>query len=163
MRRGTTLILAAALLAAGSALAVAALRGPDRPETLQERVDAVASTLRCPVCQNLSVADSPSRLASEMRREIGQDLQAGRSPEEIRARFAAAYGEWILQAPPKEGINLVAWLAPALLLAGGALAAFSAVRGWTARGRRDALERGAPLSPGDRAMLRRALAEEEPR
>jgi cytochrome c-type biogenesis protein CcmH len=163
MRRGTTLVLAAALLAAGAALAVVALRGPEQPRTLQERVDAVASTLRCPVCQNLSVADSPSRLASDMRREIGLDLQAGRSPEEIRARFAAAYGDWILQAPPKEGINLVAWLAPALLLAGGALAAVSAVRGWTVRGRRETPVEETPLSPGDRAMLRRALAEEEPR
>jgi cytochrome c-type biogenesis protein CcmH len=163
MRRRTTMALAAALLAAGVALAVVALRGPDVPRTLGERVEAVASTLRCPVCQNLSVADSPSRLASEMRREIALDLQAGKSPEQIRAEFTAAYGEWILQAPPKEGFNLVAWLAPALLLAGGALAAFSAVRGWTARGRRVDLHPEAPPSPQDRAMLRRALAEEEPR
>jgi cytochrome c-type biogenesis protein CcmH len=160
--RWPSAVLAAALLVAGGALLMVGLRGPDAPRTLDERVDAVASTIRCPVCQNLSVADSPSRLAAGMRAEIARDLRAGKSPSEIRAELAAAYGEWILQAPPKEGIGLVAWLAPALLLLGGAVAAVAAVRGWTARGGRSRRPGAAPaLSPEDRALLRRAMAEEE--
>jgi cytochrome c-type biogenesis protein CcmH len=113
-KRGTILLLAA-MGAAVVALAVAALRGPDRPATLDARVEAVASTLRCPVCQNLSVADSPSGLAGEMRRTIEERLRAGDGPAEIRADFAAAYGPWILQAPPKEGIILVAVAAAGVL------------------------------------------------
>ena len=157
-RRWPSVALAGILLAAGVSLLVVAVRGPQPPSTLDERVEAVAVTLRCPVCQNLSVADSPSRLAAEMRRQIGRDLRAGLTPDQIRARFAAAYGEWILQAPPKQGINLVAWLAPALLLLGGAVAGGLALRGWAGR-------RRAPpehISPEDRAMLRRALSEEDP-
>jgi cytochrome c-type biogenesis protein CcmH len=153
--------LAAALLVAGGTLLAVGLRGPEPPRTLDERVDAVASTIRCPVCQNLSVADSPSRLASGMRAEIARDLRAGKSPVEIRAELAAAYGEWILQAPPKEGIGLVAWLAPALLLLGGAVASAAAVRAWTAGGGPSRPGPSPALSPQDQALLRRALAEEE--
>ena len=79
--------LAAALLAAAAVAGFVAARGPTPPTTLQDRVRAVASTLRCPICQDLSVADSPSGLAQQMRATIAQDLQAGMSPERIRAGF----------------------------------------------------------------------------
>jgi cytochrome c-type biogenesis protein CcmH len=161
-RRATVILLAAAV-AAVAALALAALRGPQRPASVDERVDAVASTLRCPVCQNLSVADSPSGLAGEMRRTIERRLRAGDTAAEIRADFVSAYGEWILQAPEKEGISLVAWLAPPVTLLGGASLAAVAIRRWRRR-------RGAPrvaaddgLSAPDRALLDRAMAEEEVR
>ena len=160
-RRWPSIALAAILLTAGIALLAVAIRGPEPPSSLDQRVEAVAATLRCPVCQNLSVADSPSRLAAEMRRQIGRELRAGLTPDQIRARFAAAYGEWILQSPPKEGVGLVAWVAPALLLVAGLAVAGLAVRGWAGRtpnGRRSPAE----LSPSDRALLRRALSEEDP-
>ena len=83
MTRGT-IILVGAVVAVAVALGVAALGGPGRPRTFDDRVDTVASTLRCPVCQNLSVADSPSGLAAEMRRTIAQRLRAGASPETVR-------------------------------------------------------------------------------
>ena len=159
--RRATVILAATVVAAVVALAIAALRGPHRPAGIEERVDAVASTLRCPVCQNLSVADSPSGLAGEMRRTIERRLRSGDSPAEIRADFVTAYGEWVLQAPEKEGIGLVAWLAPPVALLGGAALAAVAIRGWRRRraARPIASDQGLPAH--DRALLDRAMAEEE--
>jgi len=145
-----------AVLAAAAALAFAALQGPASPPTVEERVREVASGLRCPVCQSLSVADSSSQVAREMRGEIARDLRAGKTPEEIRAEFAAAYGEWVLEAPPKRGVGLVAWLIPVALLAAGLLVSASALRRWSRR-----RARPAPLSDADRELLARALAEEE--
>lgn len=164
------LVLAVALLAAGGALAFVALRGPVEPTSMADRVRAVAASLRCPVCQNLTVADSPSRLAQEMRRTIARDLQAGRTPEQIRRSFTRAYGQWILESPPKRGIDLVAWVAPIVLVLGGLAFAAWAVRRWTGRGLAarppsgPGGERGLPLTPADRSLLERALAgaNEEP-
>jgi cytochrome c-type biogenesis protein CcmH/NrfF len=159
-----TLVLALALLAAGAAMAFVALRGPAPPKGMADRVRAVASTLRCPVCQNLSVADSPSRLAQEMRRTIARDLRAGKTSEDIRQEFARAYGVWILESPPKRGIDLAIWIAPVLLVLGGLGVAGAAVWRWTGRGlvARDtpaaAGVSGPSLSPSDRLLLERAVA-----
>ena len=155
--------LAGVLLVAGGALAVVALRGPSAPPTMTDRVRAVASALRCPVCQNLSVADSPSRLAQQMRATIAQELGAGRTAEQIKSEFSASYGEWILLAPPKRGIGLIAWLAPLFLVVGALGAGLIAVRRWTAgrtvgseRGTVDA-ERASSITTADRRLLERSL------
>ena len=165
-----SLVLGLALLFAGAALATVALRGPAPPKTMDDRVRAVAAALRCPVCQNLTVSDSPSRLAQEMRQTIARDLREGRTPEEIRQSFARAYGDWILESPPKRGIDLVAWIAPALLLLAGVGVAATAVWRWSGRGFSDravpaqGAVPGGALSEADRSLLERALASaaEEP-
>jgi cytochrome c-type biogenesis protein CcmH len=166
-RRGPRagVLLAVALIAAGGALLAAGLRGSPPPTSMQDRVRAVATGLRCPVCQDLSVADSPSALAREMRGRIAAELAAGRSPEAIRREFVHAYGDWILMSPPRHGVGLVAWVIPALLfVAGLAIAIFSVVR-WT-HADRERSEPGASvgpapagdLAPADRRLLERALA-----
>jgi cytochrome c-type biogenesis protein CcmH len=149
--------LAAVLVVAGGALAVVAVRGGASRQTLQERVRSVASSLRCPVCQNLSVADSPSALAGQMRDTISSELQAGRSSDQIREEFAAAYGEWILLAPPKRGIDLAVWLLPIALLLGGVLVVVMAVRRWTVGSAPDLAGDPSVLDPADRRLLDRAM------
>lgn len=152
----TRMALAAALLLAVGGVALAALRGPEPPRTLEERTQEIASGLRCPVCQNLSVADSPSGLAREMREAIADRLRAGQSPDEIRAYFVDRYGKWILLAPSGEGLGAVAWLAPAAALAVGVLAVTLVLR-------RRRPEGEPAVTEAERARITRELAAlEEP-
>jgi cytochrome c-type biogenesis protein CcmH len=151
-----------------AAVALVVLRGPARPHSTADRVHAIAGTLRCPVCRDLSVADSPAPLAQQMRDTIAKDLAAGRTPDQIRAEFVASYGESVLLSPPRKGIGLVAWVAPALLLAAGLAVALVIVRRWraSAPSAHGAGAGGPPaLRASDRKLLERAMArldEEEP-
>jgi cytochrome c-type biogenesis protein CcmH len=123
------LALLACLVAAPAAAQV-----PDsavaRDTALERRVNAVASNLRCPVCQGLSILDSPSELAQDMKRLVREQIVAGRTPAEIEAFFTQRYGEWVLLKPPAHGANLTVWLGPAVLLLGGGLLLLFAVRRW---------------------------------
>jgi cytochrome c-type biogenesis protein CcmH len=116
------------LLVAGAAVVVvvAALlaRGDGSPATIEERSRAISAGLRCPVCQNLSVADSPSRLAGEMRAEVEEQLRAGRTDEEVRAFFVDRYGEWVLLEPR----SLLPFLVPIAAVALGLGAWVVAIR-----------------------------------
>ena len=83
-----------------------------------ERADALARELRCPDCQGLSVADSPTRSAQEIRRQVDEMVSDGASADEVRAHFVARYGEWILLAPSAP----LYWVVPAAAVFAGLLA-----------------------------------------
>ncbi|HEV2756534.1 MAG TPA: cytochrome c-type biogenesis protein CcmH [Actinomycetota bacterium] len=127
----TAALLLVCLVAAAAAVTFV-VADPRGPATFDERVDRIASTLRCPVCESLSVKDSTADVAMEMRDRIAEDLRAGRSPEEIKAGFVRAYGETVLLTPEPRGINLIAWLVPVVALVGGGAAAAALVRRWSA-------------------------------
>ena len=149
----------ALLLATAAAALVFVLANAGGPSTLAERTRDVAASLRCPVCQSLSVADSPSPLARRMRAVIARDLRAGQSPEEIRSRFVRAYGRWILLDPPRRGVDLVAWAMPAVLLAAALGLSTAAILRWTRSSPSPPPQEG--LEPADRELLDEALAAAE--
>lgn len=76
----------------------------------------VAGELRCPTCNGLSVLDSSAPFSEQIKTQVREQLAAGKSHEQILAFFVDRYGPWILRAPPKTGVNLLAWLVPLLLL-----------------------------------------------
>lgn len=100
---------------------------------LEAQTKAVASHLRCPVCQGLSIQDSPSELSQQMKSIVREQLRAGKSPDEVKAYFVSKYGEWILLEPKPQGMNLAVYLAPFVLLLGGGALIVVMVRKWTAR------------------------------
>jgi cytochrome c-type biogenesis protein CcmH len=104
------------LLAVAALVAMLALQ--PRPEpTAAERVDEISRGLRCPDCQGLSVADSPTASAQEIRRQIAGLVADGATDDEVRDHFVARYGQWILLAPSSP----VVWIIPfAVVLAGAA-------------------------------------------
>ena len=119
------LLLATTLvLGAGGGIRAA---GPD----VEDRAREIASELRCVVCQNLSVADSPSDLAKEMRNVVRDQVQQGKSREEVQAYFVSRYGEYVLLAPPKRGFNLLVWGLPFLAVAAGGGVVYLVARRWT--------------------------------
>jgi cytochrome c-type biogenesis protein CcmH len=144
-------VIAAALFVLAGALVFAA-----RPHelTADERIDQITAELRCPVCQGLSVKDSTSETARQMRDLVAERVREGRTNEEIQAEFRASYGDWILLAPPVTSWSGLVWLAPIAIVAAGALLAAGRVRG----------KSQAPAKPPSQAQisaLRERVAREE--
>jgi cytochrome c-type biogenesis protein CcmH len=98
--------------------------------SLEEQTREIGAQLRCPVCQNLSVADSQSELANQMQALIRQKLESGETPEQIQAYFVEKYGEWILLSPKPKGWNLLVWLFPPLFLVGGGIMVGVLIKQW---------------------------------
>ena len=101
---------------------------------LEARTSAVAATLRCPVCQGESIQESPAALAQQMRVLVREKLQAGESPEHVKAYFVSRYGEWILLEPKMTGLNVVLYALPVVLVVGGLGLVAYLVRRWTRPG-----------------------------
>lgn len=99
-------------------------------KSLDQRVHEVSEQLKCPVCQGESVADSNVSIAQQMRANIRQQLQAGKSEQEVLQYFADRYGDEIVWTPRANGFALFAWLVPLLLLLAGGILIGLTVRDW---------------------------------
>ena len=90
------------------------------PDVEQEKhAERVGKTIRCAVCQGLSVADSPAPMAQAMMDRIRDQVAAGKSDDEIREFFEQRYGEFILLKPKAQGLNWLVWLGPMAIALGG--------------------------------------------
>jgi cytochrome c-type biogenesis protein CcmH len=92
----------------------------------EKQATELMATIRCIVCQGQAVIDSDAELAGDMRALIRTRIEAGETPEQIKAWLIERYGNYITYAPPLEPITWPLWIAPLLLLGIGA---------WLARGR----------------------------
>jgi cytochrome c-type biogenesis protein CcmH len=156
-RSAIWLVVAALLLGAGIVIAVS--RSSPGPQTIEQKVQSVAAGLRCVVCEDLSVADSPVQTARDMRAEIERRLRAGHTPEQVTDYFVSRYGEWILFSPPPHGIALIPWVAPILAL----LAGVGVVLGMLRRRRREPSSEAVRPTAAERTRIARELAAlEEP-
>jgi cytochrome c-type biogenesis protein CcmH len=135
-------LLSASLLLASSLFAA-------QPVDLEDQVRTIAAELRCVVCQNLSVADSPSELAQQMRALIREQLQEGKSPEQIKAYFVSKYGEWVLLAPTPKGFSLLVWVLPFVAAASGIFLVIFATRRWVKK------KSQLPPTPLDPSLIQR--------
>lgn len=145
------ILIAIALLALAAVVAFAA-----RPHelTADERIDQITAELRCPVCQGLSVKDSSSDTARQMRDRVAQRVREGKTNAEIQAEFRAAYGDWILLSPPVTSWSGLIWLVPVAALGAGLVLATGRLR------TSDAPKADEP-SAGQIAALRERVAREE--
>jgi cytochrome c-type biogenesis protein CcmH len=147
------------------ALAAPALAQPPATNVDDPRLYEIGSQLRCVVCQNLSVADSPSEMAQQMRGIVRERLAAGDTPEQVVQYFVDKYGEWILLKPRRSGFNWLVWLAPYVAVAVGLVFFTLAIRRYTrtrrlagaAAGSKIATPIGAGVDPAMRERIRREM------
>lgn len=86
----------------------------------EQQYRRLTESLRCPKCQNNSIADSNAMIAGDMRRKVYELLQSGQTPEQIRAYMVARYGNFVSYTPPVGASTLILWAGPVLfVLIGG--------------------------------------------
>jgi cytochrome c-type biogenesis protein CcmH len=123
----------------------------DRPaRSNEEQVEAIARTLKCPVCDGQSVADSDERASRAIRAEIARLVADGRSPSEVRDAISASFGDEVQLIPPASGFAGLVWVLPVVALVIALAGVSAAVTRW----RR--LPRAQPTDD-DRTLVEQAL------
>lgn len=168
-RRSSVLLFIAALAVIVAVWSTLLIVKP-KQETLDQRVQTVASQLKCPVCQGESVADSQATIAQQMRQVIREQLQSGKSEQDVVQYFVRSYGDQIVWLPPWQGFSLLAWLVPIIFLLGGAVLVGIVLYEWRSGGaaaeKNESGSKDEILLDADleqyRAQLEAELAEEDP-
>lgn len=140
-------LLMLALATAAAAVQAADAQNVAADPALEARVNALASELRCLVCQNQNIADSHAELAVDLKNQVRDQLKAGRSEQQVIDYMTQRYGDFVLYRPPFKATTLLLWLGPALLLLVGGLLFWRSLKGSQA---------AAPATPVDAADARRA-------
>ena len=99
-------------------VAVAALSLAGAPTTggAQARIDHLETLVKCPACEDLSVAQSNATSAIAVRHEIAQRVRAGESDNQILTALESVYGTSILLSPPTSGVGTLLWVVPILVV-----------------------------------------------
>ncbi|MBY0338222.1 MAG: cytochrome c-type biogenesis protein CcmH [Acetobacteraceae bacterium] len=119
-----------------------------RDPAQEERAREIGRELRCLVCQNQSIEDSDASLARDLRKIVREQIEQGRSNEEVMRFVHDRYGDFVLLRPPFRWSTFLLWATPALAITGGLLAIFVTLR------RRTAAPAGLPeLTEAERQRL----------
>ena len=118
------LLLAACALCAAAKDAAPVAANPQ----LEARMMALATELRCLVCQNQTIADSHADLAVDLRQQIREMLEKGMNEDQIRGYMTDRYGDFVLYKPPFKPATALLWVGPAILLVCALLALFVVLR-----------------------------------
>ncbi len=133
-------------------LALPAFASQVTEDPLERQVLDIAKDLRCTVCQNQPVSESNADLARDMRAIIREQVQAGKSRDEIVKYFVDRYGDYVLMNPPKSGPGTIVWMGPLALIFIVGLSGFVFLR----RRLRPSLPPVPPLSEEDAERVRAA-------
>jgi len=151
--RSLALAAAAAVLVATATPAAATDAAPtEKDPVAQARAVKLEETLRCLVCQNQTIADSNAELAVDLRRQVREQIAAGRSDDEIIKYMTDRYGDFVLYRPPLKATTMLLWGGPVLLLLIGAFVLLRIMR------ERRAAPEAPPLSAEERARAAALLA-----
>jgi cytochrome c-type biogenesis protein CcmH len=118
---------------------------------LEKRLNNLSKELRCLVCQNETLADSQADLAADLRREIREQMKAGKSDQEIINFLTQRYGQFILYRPQVTPTTYLLWFGPFVLLLVGLAILFRYIKQ-----RRDSIP-DKPLTNAERQRARELL------
>lgn len=128
MRAMSGLLLVAMLAFAGIAHAQAIEPMPFANRAQELRFQHLTRELRCPMCQNETLADSNAPIARDLRNQIFQMMQQGKNDEEIKQYLVARYSGFVLYNPPLTAGTWLLWFGPLLILFGGAGVVLAVIR-----------------------------------
>lgn len=126
LRRWRWLLVLVLLAFAGSAMAIMPKEFQSPEEA--ERYRSLSHEIRCVMCQNQSLADSPAGIADDLRYQLLARMREGYSDEQIRDWFVARYGEFVLYRPRLNPTTWALWFGPFLLLAIGVWSLVAVIR-----------------------------------
>jgi len=126
------LLFCAALLAAAPLYAKQAVPAAGDP-VAEKRAVALEEQLRCLVCQNETIAASQADLAKDLRKEIREQIKAGKSDDQIKQFLVDRYGDFVLYKPPLKPTTVLLWAGPFALLLAGVIVLFVYLRRRRAR------------------------------
>jgi cytochrome c-type biogenesis protein CcmH len=156
MKRLVTVIALCLLLGTGTAQAGVTLEAfKFETKAEEQHFKELIEELRCLVCQNQSLADSDAELAHDLRAEVYDMIQAGKSDDEIVEFLVARYGDFVLYNPPVKPANYLIWFGPFVLLLVAAFLLLRAIR----RQKRTAVT---DITPEQRAKLDAVLGNTPP-
>jgi cytochrome c-type biogenesis protein CcmH len=152
MKRLVLLLLIAAVALSPLIVFAADAVPTEKDSVAASRAVKLSEKLRCLVCQNQTIADSNAELAQDLRRQIHEQIAAGKSDDQIVDYMVARYGDFVLYQPPVKATTMLLWAGPALLLL---LGVFGLAR--VLRGRRAEAE-APPLTAEEHERAARLLA-----
>ena len=117
-----------------------------QPTPSDDQVNAIASQLYCPVCENIPLDVCPTTACAQWRELIRQKLAEGWNAQQIKDYFVQQYGDRVLGTPPAKGLNWLVYLIPPLIFLAGAFILYHAFRTWK-RPAHQASPSGDPLEP----------------
>jgi len=134
-----------------STIAAAQIAQPREDPQIEQRMKNLTQQLRCLVCQNETLAESNADLAVDLRREIAEQMKAGKSDQEILAFLTQRYGDFVLYNPPVKATTYVLWFGPFVLLIAGTFVLYRYVK------RRRELIQDKPLTAEERRRAEELL------
>jgi len=128
MKRPAVLLLLLLLSCMAFALATGAAQTAADDPAMEARLRNLSQELRCLVCQNETLADSRADLADDLRREIREQMKAGKSDQEIIGFLTQRYGDFVLYRPRVRPVTYLLWFGPFVLLVSGMLVLYRYVK-----------------------------------
>ena len=142
------------VLACFAIVSIAKDAQPAEDPQIEQRMKALTHQLRCLVCQNETLAESQADLAEDLRREIREQMKAGKSDQEILSFLTQRYGDFVLYNPPVKATTYLLWFGPFVLLLAGTAVLYRYLK------RRRELIQERPLTAEERRRAEKLLRSE---